>query len=204
MTGALDQRRLRAAPITLPERMRRFSIPGVVALVAVALLALLIFGVARNSPNTSLDAQLAQGDHPVAPAANVTLPILGRAGTEDLASLRGKVVVVNVFASWCVPCATEASVLEQTQKQIAGRDATVIGVTYLDAAPDSEQFVKAHGITYPVVRDADGTFSRAFGTAGVPETYVINREGRVAAIRRYQISRSWLDSTLAPLLARPA
>jgi len=171
-------------------------------LLAGAVLALLVFGVARNTTNTSLDAQLAKGIEPVAPDANLALPVLGRSGTEDLAELRGQVVVVNVFASWCVPCAVEAPVLEQEEKQIAPHDATILGVTYLDAAPDSEQFVKAHGITYPVLHDVDGNFTRAFGTAGVPETYIINRQGRVAAIRRYQISRSWLESTLAPLLAQ--
>ncbi len=167
-----------------------------------ALLALLVFGVARNTANTSLDAQLAKGILPMAPASHLTLPILGGTGTEDLADLRGKVVVVNIFASWCDPCAAEAPVLEQTQKQIAGRGGTIVGVTYLDAAPDSEQFVKAHGITYPVLRDVGTTFTQAWGTTGVPETYVINRQGRVAAIRRYEVSSSWLKSTLAPLLAQ--
>lgn len=182
--------------------MRRIAIPGLVALAAVALLALLVFGIARNSPNTSLDAQLAKGIDPVAPDANLMLPILGSGRSEDLADLRGKVVVINVFASWCAPCAAEAPVLEQVQKQIVGRDATVLGITYLDAAPDSARFVKAHGITYPVLRDVDGNFSRAFGTTGVPETYIIDRQGHVTALQRSEINRSWLDGKLAPLLAQ--
>lgn len=184
--------------------MRRVAIPGLVALVAIAVLALLVFGVARNTTNNSLDAALAKGIHPVAPAATLAMPILGSKGDEDLAHLRGQVVVVNIFASWCGPCAGEAPVLEQTQRQIAGRQATVLGVTYLDAAPDSEQFVKSHGITYPVLRDVGSAFTQDWGATGVPETYIINRQGRVAAIRRYQISQRWLDSTLAPLLAQPA
>jgi cytochrome c biogenesis protein CcmG/thiol:disulfide interchange protein DsbE len=183
-------------------QMRRFVIPGLVALVALGVLALLVFGVARNGANTSLDAKLAKGIQPVAPDARLALPILGQSGTEDLADLRGKVVVVNIFASWCGPCASEAPVLEQAEKQIAARGATVLGVTYLDAAPDSEQFVKSHGVTYPVVRDVQGTFTRAYGTTGVPETYVINRQGQVAAIHRSQITRTWLDQALAPLLAQ--
>ena len=184
--------------------MRRFAIPGLVALAAVALLALLIFGVARNGTDNSLDAQLAKGIHPMAPAANLAMPILGQTGREDLAALRGKVVVVNVFASWCTSCSAEAQALDQTQKQIAGRGGTILGITYLDPAPASEQFVKAHGITYPVLRDVDGNFVHAYGLAAVPETYVINRQGRVAAIRRYVVSQSWLDQTLAPLLAQPS
>ena len=182
--------------------MRRFAIPGLVSLAAVALLALLVFGVARNTTNTSLDAALAKGIRPMAPAANLPLPILDGKGTEDLADLRGKVVVVNVFASWCVPCAAEASVLERAQRQIAPDGATVLGVTNLDTAPATAQYDKAHGITNPVVRDVDGNFVRAYGTTGVPETYVIDRQGRVWAIRRYEINRGWLESELAPLLAQ--
>ncbi len=182
--------------------MRRFAIPGLVALVAIGVLALLVFGIARNGANTSLDAQLAKGIHPADPAPHLALPILGSRGNEALASLRGKVVVVNLFASWCDPCAAEAPVLEQTQKRIAGQNATVLGVTYLDAPPSTEQFVKSHGITYPVLRDVGPTFTQEWGTTGVPETYVLNRHGQVVAIRRYQISQGWLDHTLAPLLAQ--
>lgn len=182
--------------------MRRFVIPGLIALVAMGVLALLVFGVARNTADTSLDAKLARGIDPGAPDATVAMPFLGRSGAEDLADLRGKVVVINVFASWCTQCGGEAPVLERTQKQIAPLRATVIGVTYEDASPDSEQFVRSHGITYPVLRDASGDFSRAFGASGVPETYVIDRQGRVAAIRRYPITASWLGHTLAPLLAQ--
>jgi cytochrome c biogenesis protein CcmG/thiol:disulfide interchange protein DsbE len=182
--------------------MRRIVIPTLIALLAVGVLALLVFGVARDTTSTSLDSQLAKGRHPVAPAADLALPILGGKGKEDIADLRGKVVVVNIFASWCPPCAAEAPMLEQVQKQIVRRGATILGVTYLDAAPDSEQFVKAHGITYPVVRDTGTTFTQDWGTTGVPETYIINREGRVAAILRSQVSQSWLDGALAPLLAR--
>ncbi|HWC85932.1 MAG TPA: TlpA disulfide reductase family protein [Solirubrobacteraceae bacterium] len=182
--------------------MRRIAIPGLAVLVAGGVLALLVFGVARNTVNASLDAKLAKGVQPLAPDSRLTLPVLGSGTREDLADLRGKVVVVNVFASWCVPCSAEAPVLEQAQKHIAALGGTVLGVTYLDARPDSEQFVRAHGITYPVVRDVEGDLTHAFGATGVPETYVIDRQGRVAAIRRYQITRTWLDRTLAPLLAQ--
>jgi cytochrome c biogenesis protein CcmG/thiol:disulfide interchange protein DsbE len=184
--------------------MRRILVPGLIAIIAVGVLALLIFGVARTTTSNSLVAQLQKGIHPVAPAADLAMPVLDGKGREDLANLRGKVVVVNLFASWCDPCAAEAPVLEQVQKQIAGRNATIVGVTYLDAAPDSEQFVKAHGITYPVLRDVSSAFTQDWETTGVPETYIINRQGRVVAIRRYQVTRSWLESTLAPLLAQPA
>jgi cytochrome c biogenesis protein CcmG/thiol:disulfide interchange protein DsbE len=80
----------------------------------------------------------------------------------------------------------------------------VLGVTYLDNSSDSEQFVHQHGITYPVVRDVSGSFVKAFGTTGVPETFVINRQGRIVALRRYQLVGTWLQQTMTRVLARSA
>jgi cytochrome c biogenesis protein CcmG, thiol:disulfide interchange protein DsbE len=181
--------------------MRRFVLPGLVACAAAALLALLVFGVARQGTDTSIDAAVAKGERPPAPNAGMALPLLGSSGKESITDLRGKVVVLNVFASWCDPCKAEAPVLEQTQRQIASRNATILGVTYLDNSTDSEQFVRQEHITYPVIRDVSGNFVRAFGTTGVPETFVIDRRGRIAALRRYQLNGQWLQQTLLKLLA---
>ena len=184
--------------------MRRFVLPGLVVCAAAALLALLVFGVARQSTDTSIDAAVARGQRPATPNAGMALPVLGAGGKESLAALRGKVVVLNVFASWCDPCKAEAPVLEQTQRQIQGRNATILGVTYLDNSSDSEQFVRQEHITYPVIRDVSGNFVRAFGTTGVPETFVIDRRGRIAALRRYQLNGQWLQQTLPRLLSEPS
>jgi cytochrome c biogenesis protein CcmG, thiol:disulfide interchange protein DsbE len=181
--------------------MRRFVIPGLVVCAAGALLALLAFGVASQGTDESIDASVARGERPPAPSARLTLPLLGSSGKESLVDLRGKVVVLNVFASWCDPCKAEAPVLEQTQREIASRNATILGVTYLDNSSDSEQFVREEHITYPVIRDVSGNFVRSFGTTGVPETFVIDRRGRIAALRRYQLNGSWLHQTLPRLLA---
>jgi cytochrome c biogenesis protein CcmG/thiol:disulfide interchange protein DsbE len=182
--------------------MRRLVVPGLVIVAAAALLALLGFGVAHQGSDSSIDAAVRKGHLPMAPSANVALPVLGAAGTEKLANLRGKVVVLNVFASWCDPCKAEAPILEQEQRQLKGHDATILGVTYLDNSSDSEKFVRQQHISYPVVRDVSGNFVRSFGTTGVPETFVIDRQGRVAALRRFQIDSQWLSQTLPPILAQ--
>ena len=181
--------------------MRRFTLPTLVAVAAVALLVLLVYGVAKQGSDTSIDASVAKGHWPLAPDATKALPVLGSTGDAKLVDFRGKVVVLNVFASWCDPCKAEAPVLEQAEKRIAGDKATVLGVTYLDNSGDSAAFVRQHGITYPVVRDVSGDFIRAFGSTGVPETFVIDRRGRIVALRRYQVDSEWLDGALQRALA---
>jgi cytochrome c biogenesis protein CcmG/thiol:disulfide interchange protein DsbE len=149
---------------------------------------------------SSILGVLAHGAHPLAPDARVQLPILGSPGTRSLHSLRGKVVVLNVFASWCLPCKNETTTLEQAQTQVVGQRATVLGVTYLDKSAAAQAYVRARHITYPVLRDVTGRFARSFGVDGVPETFVIDRRGRVVAARVFQISRRWLTQTLARVL----
>jgi cytochrome c biogenesis protein CcmG/thiol:disulfide interchange protein DsbE len=180
--------------------MRRFILPSLVVAAAVALLALLTFGVSNQGDNTSIDAKVAKGVFPAAPNSHTALPVLGSTRTETLADLRGKVVVLNVFASWCQPCKAEAPILAAEQKQISGKNATILGVTYLDNSSDSEQFVRQEHVTYPVLRDVSGSFVRSFGATGVPETFVIDRQGDIEAVRRFQLVGSWLQKTLPPVL----
>jgi cytochrome c biogenesis protein CcmG, thiol:disulfide interchange protein DsbE len=190
--------------VLLLNAMRRLVLPGLVTCAAVALIALLAFGVTGQGASTSIDSALAHGVRPAVPDANVALPKLGSSGSESVKDLRGKVVVLNVFASWCDPCKAEALILERAQRQLASANGTVLGVTYLDNSSDSEQFVHQQHINYPVVRDVSDSFVRSFGTTGVPETFVIDRQGRIVAIRRYQLTGDWLRQTLSHVLSERA
>lgn len=181
--------------------MRRFVLPGLVVVAAAALLALLVFGISRQNDTSSIDAQVARGKFPVAPDSHLPLPELGSSATKSLADFRGKVVVLNVFASWCGPCAGEAPLLSREQHTLAKDGGTLLGVTYLDNTTASEQFARTYHITYPVLRDVSGNFVRSFGTTGVPETFVINRQGRIQALQRFPVNQQWLSRTLPRILA---
>lgn len=98
-----------------------------------------------------------------------------------LKSLRDKVVVLNVWATWCLPCREEIPQLEALHQQYAGQGVEVIGVS-IDAAgmgAEVADFMKAHDMTYRVWLDPDHDFSLKFLTVGVPETFVVDRAGTV-------------------------
>jgi cytochrome c biogenesis protein CcmG, thiol:disulfide interchange protein DsbE len=180
--------------------MRKFVLPGVIALVAVAALALLAFGVSRNNDTSSIDSKVAADHFPVPPDYTTKLQMLGSDKRISLAGYRGKVVVMNVFASWCDACKAEANLLRHEQKVLAAHGGTVLGVSYNDAAPDTESFDRQYHVTYPVVHDANGHFVQSFGTDMVPETFVIGRDGRIQALDRGEVTAEWFNRHMPKIL----
>ena len=189
---------------TLDLTMRRFLVPGLASLAAVAFIVILALGISDEGTTSSIDGMVARGHYPPAPSATSPLPLLGARGEATLASFRGKVVLLNVFASWCDPCQAEAPVLERAEQLLARHGGTVLGVTYLDVPSQSQAFMRAHHLTFPVVRDVGGSFVRSFGTTGVPENFVIDRTGHIEALFRGPIDSQWIERTLPKVLGLPS
>ena len=139
------------------------------ALVAVAaLFVLLVWRLTHQSKPPKIGG----------PAPVFTAKRLDASGTIDLASLRGKPVVLNFFASWCEPCKAESKVLETAAQRYKNR-VIFLGVDYHDVTSDGRHFLQAHGITYPTVQDGSGMVGDRYGLTGVPETYFIDAQGRL-------------------------
>jgi cytochrome c biogenesis protein CcmG/thiol:disulfide interchange protein DsbE len=163
-----------------------------------ALLGLLAYGLAQKSQSQTIDSQLRAGKRPAAPA--ISLPELGTGKSVALASMRGKVVVLNFWASWCDPCKGEAPVLERWQKKMQPQRGTVVGVDVLDVTGDAQGFVKQYGLSYPQLRDADGSELKRFDVLGYPETVVLDRQGRIAATARGPVDDRFFTAQVVPLL----
>jgi cytochrome c biogenesis protein CcmG/thiol:disulfide interchange protein DsbE len=147
----------------------------------VALLGLLVWKVAAGSDG-GVASELAQGKAPPAPA--FTLDRLDGPGTLTLPDeLRGKAVVVNFWASWCVPCRDEAPFLQATYERYRDDGLVVVGVDFNDFREDAKRFAERFGISYPLVYDGRGKTIGKWGVRGVPETFFVDRSGRLVGER---------------------
>ncbi len=176
--------------------MTRTSVP-LVAVLALALVGLLAYGVLSVGESTTLDDAVKAGERPAAPSR--TLPALD-GGTGALADWRGKPVVLNFWASWCAPCADEAPALARAHAQLRKAGGTVLGVTVSDASRDSRAFERKHGVDFPSLRDVEDELGEDYGRTGVPETFVIDREGRVVAMSRGQVDDDFFREALPKVL----
>ena len=131
---------------------------GPITLAAAALVGLLTYGVASVGPDTSLDESLRDGKRVEAPVEE--LPRLEGGGTGSLADQKGKVVVLNVWASWCAPCQSEMPLLQRTHERIAKHGGIVLGIDTQEPPEKALAFLREKRITFPSLRDRDREYGR--------------------------------------------
>ena len=148
-----------------------------VAVGLVALLFILLSWTLVTKEGGNLAAAAARGERPQAP--DFTLERLDREGRLTLSSLEGKAVVLNIWASWCIPCKEEAPVLERAWRQNRKRGLIVVGLDAKDFRRDARRFVERFGLTFPIVYDGPGDTLGGYGVTGFPETFVVDRQGKV-------------------------
>jgi thiol-disulfide isomerase/thioredoxin len=118
----------------------------------------------------------------MAPA--VTLPVLAGTGEVSLAALRGKVVYLDFWASWCGPCRVSFPQLDQLRQELGSDGFEVLAINLDDVESDALQFLAAVPVSYLVVRDAQGVTPQAYGILGMPTGYLIDREGVVRDVHQ--------------------
>ncbi len=136
------------------------------------------------------------------PMPEFNLPALADTGLPGLSSeaIRGKVALVNVFASWCVPCRSEAPILMRLSKEPG---VVLYGIDYKDQSADGARFLHEFGNPYTAIgTDADGRVGIDWGVYGVPETFVIDRDGRIRHKEVGAITPQSLQQTILPLIAQ--
>jgi len=173
-------------------------LPLAVGIAVLALVALLVYGVSSSGPSRTLDGQIARGEKP--PAPQLELTALDTGARRSLADYKGKVVLLNVWASWCVPCREESPLLQKWHERMQPQGGTVLGVDTLDIKGDALSFIKRYKLTYPQLNDREGTSIKRLGTAQYPETFLVDRQGRVVALQRGPVDDKWMQQHVAPLL----
>jgi len=150
---------------------RRALLLGALAVAVSAVVVLLSVGLGRD------------------PSVTVS-PLVGRAAPDftlsqpdgkpfALSKLRGQIVVVNFWASWCAECHTEQPALNQTWQRFQDSGVVVVGVNFQDTTGDASDYVRTAGVSYPVVEDGDSRTALAYGVRGIPETFIIDHTGRI-------------------------
>lgn len=173
-----------------PKPARKNGGITVVVAVVLALLGLLAWGLIKSGKGPV--------DSGVAP--NFTLTDFN-GQTVTLSDLRGKVVIINFWASWCPPCREEAAYLEQTWRKYKDQGVVFIGVDYVDTEKEALAYIAEFDITYLNGPDIGTRIAQAYNIKGVPETYYVDRKGTLRGVHIGPLTSPILDEKIDELLA---
>lgn len=174
-----------------------------VILTAAAILVVVVTQYFRTSSSGNAGPASAVGE----PA-----PILAlrndRGAAVSLAQYRGKIVLLNLWASWCPPCRAEMPDLERLEREFAARGLVVVGVNQGESARQARTFAHSLGVTFPIWIDDEQQFGRIFDAFGLPTTIIVNRNGRVVRGVDGALTLDQMRAAITPLLTfkprRPA
>jgi len=175
------------------------------ALVGVMTLVWLFYGGGLESitamfqpaPATVATADVGQ------PAPELRLPLVG-GGEQDLATYRGRPVILNYWATWCEPCRAEMPVFERAQQQYREQGLVVLGVNFQERDEQILAFEKEVGVTFPSLVDRTGEVTRRWRATALPTTFLVDRQGIIRDVRVGPYTDEMLQSRLAKLLAEEA
>ena len=175
---------------------RRSAVGAVGVALVLVVVSWAIIEARRPRPERVLELEV----RPAAPAFSLdnVEPHLPRV---DLASYQGKPVVLNFWASWCVPCVREMPELEAASRALRGR-AHFVGINYQDGISSGRELLQKTGVTYPSARDPKVELAGSFGLRGMPTTVFIDAAGRIAARRTGELRRAEIEEQVARLLAQ--
>jgi len=160
-------------------------------LAVLAVIGLLGFGLLSKGAT-----KIAVGE----PVPDRELPALPGPGHDSIADYKGKWVLVNLWASWCIPCREEAPVLDRFYRRNRG-DTTVVGIDVQDNREDAVAFLREHPTGYPQLRSVGDERSKAFGSTGVPENFLVDPHGNLALIWRGPVDDRFLADRVEPIIA---
>jgi cytochrome c biogenesis protein CcmG, thiol:disulfide interchange protein DsbE len=160
-------------------------------LAVLAVVGLLAFGLLSKG-----SAKIAVGE----PVPDRELPALPGPGKGSIGEHRGEWVLINLWASWCIPCREEAPVLQRFYRAEQGSDTTVLGINVQDNGDDALAFLRGHPTTYPQLRSVGDERSAAFGSTGVPENFLVDPRGRLALIWRGPVDEEFLRRQVVPIV----
>lgn len=147
--------------------------------------------------------RVGQGQPTSGPAPDFTLQTF-EGDVFRLADQRGKVVIINFWASWCVPCRDEAPILQDVLERYRDRGVVMVGIAYLDVEKDSLAFIEEFGITYPNGLDVGQLIAKQYRIQGVPETFIVDPEGNIIEFHAGPASVGQLDTILERELQVPS